>query len=110
MNSKRPMAYQVKIGIRAERDWANLLDQIHAGDSAAALKWYRGLKLGILSLEEMPNRCPVTRECDQLRHLLCGHKPHVYRVIYRVLEKENQVEVLHIRHGAREDFAGSEPR
>jgi Arc/MetJ-type ribon-helix-helix transcriptional regulator len=27
---------------------------------------------------------------DKLRHLLYGHKPHVYRVIYRVLEKKKQ--------------------
>ncbi len=29
------------------------------------------------------------------------HKPHLYRVIYGVLEKRKHVEVLHIRHGAR---------
>jgi prevent-host-death family protein len=70
-------------------------------NSDAALKWYRGFKQAILSLEEQPNRCPVTPENDKLRHLLYGNKPHIYRAIYRVLEKQKQVEVLHIRHGAR---------
>jgi mRNA-degrading endonuclease RelE of RelBE toxin-antitoxin system len=37
--------------------------------------------------------------------LLYGRKPHVYRVIYRVLEKQKRVDVLHIRHGARQDLA-----
>lgn len=41
--------------------------------------------------------CPVTPESDKLRHLLYGHKPHIYRAIYRVLEKQKQVEALHIR-------------
>jgi len=45
---------------------------------------------------------------DKLRHLLYGHKPHVYHVIYRVLEKKKQVEVLHIRHGARRKLKPSD--
>jgi len=96
------MAYVVDISFRAERDLAQLYRQIDAEYSDAALKWYRGLKQAILSLEEQPNRCPVTRQRDKLRHLLYGRKPHIYRVIFRVLEKQKRVEVLHIRHGARQ--------
>jgi mRNA-degrading endonuclease RelE of RelBE toxin-antitoxin system len=55
----------------------------------------------------MPNRCPATPENPRLRHLLYGRKPHVYRVIYRVLENEKRVNVLHIRHGARRKFKAS---
>ena len=60
-----------------------------------------GLKEAILSLEDHPNRSPTTPAKKQLRHLLYGHKPHVYRVIFLVLEKQKQVDVLHIHHGAR---------
>ena len=95
------MAYLVSLSSRAERDLARLYGEIHAGRSDAALKWYRGLKDAILSLEQQPNRCPVAPESGKLRHLLYGHKPHIYRAIYRVLEDRKQVEVLHIRHGAR---------
>jgi toxin ParE1/3/4 len=95
------MAYLVSITSRAERDLAQLYSQINAENSGAALKWYLGLKEAILSLEEHPSRCPAIRAKDKLRHLLYGNKPHVYRVIYRVLEKQKRVEVLHIRHGAR---------
>jgi toxin ParE1/3/4 len=102
------MAYLVNVTARAERDLAFLFAEINAGHSDAALKWYRGLKEAILSLEEHPNRCPVTRENANLRHLLYGHKPHVYRVIYRVLEKRKQVDVVHIRHGARRRFMASD--
>lgn len=108
MSSKPRMAYLVNITSRAERDFAHLYEEINATDSAAAWKWYRGLKQKILSLEKQPTRCPVTRENDELRHLLYGRKPHIYRVIYRVLERPKQVEVLHIRHGARRKFKASD--
>ncbi|MGA2720641.1 MAG: type II toxin-antitoxin system RelE/ParE family toxin [Candidatus Acidiferrales bacterium] len=98
------MAYQVKITSRAERDLALLYETIGAEHSRAALKWYLDLKENILSLEHHPNRCPIIGKKDRLRHLLFGNKPHVYRVIFRVLEKQKHVEVLHIRHGARRRF------
>jgi plasmid stabilization system protein ParE len=98
------MTYLVEITARAERDLANLYDELHVGDSQAALKWYVGLKRAVLGLESLPNRCPATHENPQFRHLLYGRKPHVYRVIYGVLEEEKRVEVLHIRHGARREF------
>src|SRR5262245_7040996 len=104
------MAYLVNVTARAERDLVLLFDAINAERSDAALKWYKGLKKAILSLEEQPNQCPETPENAKLRHLLHGHKPHVYRVIYRVTEKTKQVEVLHIRHGARQRFKRSEVR
>lgn len=100
------MAYLVNISARAQRDLAQIYRWINADDSDAAFKWYRGFKQAILSLEEQPNRCPVTLENDKLRHLLYGNKPHVYRAIYRVVEKQKQVDVLHIRHGARPGFKG----
>jgi plasmid stabilization system protein ParE len=102
------MAYLVKITIRAERDLAHLFEEIDAKYSDAALGWYRGLKDAILSLEEKPNRCPVTRKKDELRHLLYGHKPNIYRVIFRVVERRKWVEVLHIRHGSRRKIKASD--
>ena len=101
------MAYRVSIGPRAERDLEDLYAEIDAEDSAAAKRWYQGLTRTILSLRERPNRTPVTRESKRLRHLL-GKKPHVYRVIYRVIEKRRRVEVLHFRHGARRRFKRSD--
>jgi len=84
-----------------------LYEKIGAKASGAALKWYRGLKQAILSLEQNPNRNPLTPESNEFRHLLYGNKPHVYRVIYRVLEKPKHVQVLHIRRGARQQIESS---
>jgi len=102
------MTYQVNVAARAERDLVLVFDAINAEHSDAALKWYRGLKEAILSLEDQPNRCPETPENAKLRHLLYGTKPHIYRVIYRVTDKSKQVDVLHIRHGARQRFKRAE--
>ncbi len=52
------MAYIVSITLRAERDLADLYEEINAEDSAAAIKWYRGLKKGILSLSETAEPVP----------------------------------------------------
>ena len=103
------MAYLVSITFRAERDLAALYDEIDAGSSDAARRWYLGLKQAILDLEDHPYIWPVTHEAPRLRNILYGRKPHsVYRVIYRVLEKRKIIKVLHIRHGARSQFKPSD--
>jgi plasmid stabilization system protein ParE len=96
------MAYVVNITARAERDLKHLYQEIDAVNSAVARKWYQGLKKKILSLDKTPNRCLVTPENGELRHLFYGHKRNIYRVIYRIIGM--QVEVLHIRHGTRRRF------
>ena len=102
------MAYLVRIAARAERDLASLYQQINAPDSVAARRWYQGLKQAMMTLADRPNRCPVTPEKKTLRQLLYGQKPHLYRVIYRVNSRRRQVDVLHIRHGARRKFRASD--
>jgi plasmid stabilization system protein ParE len=101
------MAYVVDVTPHAERDLAGLYRQVNAEYSGTALEWYLGIKDAILSLEKHPNRCPVTRETDNVRHLLYGHKRNIYRVLYRVSEKQKRVEVLRIRHGARRQLKPS---
>ena len=96
------MAYVIKFTARAERDLRHPYQEIDGVNSAIAQKWYRGLKKKILSLDKQPNRCPVTPENGELRHLLYGHRRNIYRVIYRVIGM--QVEILHIRHGSRKRF------
>jgi toxin ParE1/3/4 len=102
------MAYRVKILPRALRDLSEIYRAIGARDFKAAFIWYSGLKEAIRTLSSNADRCPMTPEAPDLRHLLYGSKPHVYRVIYRVLERQNQVQVLHIRHGARQAFGADD--
>jgi len=100
--SKPNMAYAVRISSRAQRDLALLYNWIGADNSVAALRCYRGLKRAILTLEELPTR--GSRTPESLRHLLYGAKPHLYRIIYHIVEKQKHVEILHIRHGAWRAF------
>ena len=102
------MGYFVNLTARADRDLDDLYDEINAEYSDAALRWYVALTEAILKLEVQPQRCPLTPESDKFRHLLYGNKPHIYRAIYRVLEDEKQVLVLHIRHGAQSEFKPDE--
>lgn len=98
------MAYLVDIKPRAELDLGEIYEAVDAEHSGAAFRWFNGLERAVLTLEETPARCPATPEDRDLRHLLYGNKPHIYRVIYRITEKHNRVDVLHIRHGARQAF------
>ena len=102
------MAYLVKFMPRAERDMVGIFLAKDVEHSDAARNWYFGLQDAIFTLEEQPTRCPETPENNKLRQLLYGSKPHVYRIIYRILEKQKIVEVLHIRHGARKRLGLSE--
>ncbi|SRR5258708_6591609 len=104
------MAYLVSLTERALSDLAYLYEWIGAETNEAAIQWYIGLEEAIFSLEERPARCPVTPESKKYRHLLYGHKPHAYRGIYQVLEKQKEVVVLHIRNGAMRAFKPEELR
>lgn len=83
------------------RDLVDLYESSHADESAAALRWYRGLKRAILTLESHPARCARRTDIGGLRQLLYGRKPHAYRVIFHIHELRKLGDVLHIRHGAR---------
>jgi toxin ParE1/3/4 len=96
------MAFRVKETARAKRDLDRILKWLldeYAGDTG--LRWFRGMKAAIDSLEELPERCPLAPENAtfpfEVRHLLYGHKPHVYRVLFTI--RKNQVVILHVRHG-----------
>ena len=96
------MAYPVRIMPRAERDFVALYDALDVEHSDAAVRWFNGLQRAVFTLEVNPHRCPMTPENKNLRQLLYGRKPHVYRIIYRIVERPGEVQILHIRHGARD--------
>lgn len=79
------MAYRVELTVRARRDLDYLYEWVHAGESIAAAGWYNGLEKAVYRLEQLPRRCPVAPESRktgrQLRNLLYGRRPHVYRAI-----------------------------
>jgi toxin ParE1/3/4 len=97
------MEYVVELTERAARDLNALYKRISAAESIAAADWYNGLAQAVGSLERSPRRGPRAPESENakrfLRHLLYGKKPHVYRAIYEIDERQRIVRVLAIRHG-----------
>ena len=98
------MPYRVELTRRASRDLWHIFQHIRAEDSVQSFAWFNGLEAMVHSLDEHPGRGAITPESKKLRHLLYGNKPHIYRIIYRVKERTKKVQVLHIRHGARDEF------
>jgi plasmid stabilization system protein ParE len=102
------MAFRVEITVEAERDGKGILEWLaeqNAGE--AGLRWFQGLEKAIASLATFPLRCPLAPENAEfpfeVRNLLYGRRPHVYRVVFMM---ENQtVYILHIWHGRRKPVA-----
>ena len=103
------MAYLVRTMPRAERDLEAIFLYIQAESSAPASRWFEGLAEEIESLSEHPQRNPTIIEDPTLRHLLYGFKPHIYRIIYSIDPFRKIVNVIHVRHRARDAFKPGEP-
>jgi plasmid stabilization system protein ParE len=102
------MAFRVEITEEAERDAHGILDWLisqQAGETG--LRWFLGLEKAIASLATFPGRCPLAPESEafsfEIRHLLYGRRPHVYRVVFTV--ESETVYVLHIWHGRRKPIS-----
>jgi toxin ParE1/3/4 len=100
------MTYRVELAHRAIRDLEILYVEKNAAESQASARWYNGLEEAVYTLATHPYRCPAAPEARKVKrkllHLLYGKKPHIYRVIYEVDERQKTVWVLTIRHGARQ--------
>jgi plasmid stabilization system protein ParE len=99
------MTFRVETTAEAEHDADAILEWLlsqHAGD--AGKRWFLALQNAIASLAEFPERCPLAPENSvfqfEVRHLLYGRKPHVYRILFTI--DDHTVYVLHIRHGRRQ--------
>jgi plasmid stabilization system protein ParE len=106
------MTYRVELAHRAVRDLEILYVEKNAAESQAAARWYNGLEEVVYTLATHPYRCPAAPEARKVKrkllHLLYGKKPHVYRVIYEVDERQQTVWVLTIRHGAMRRLKASD--
>ena len=98
------MAYLVRTMPRAERDLEAIFEFIQAESSDLANRWFHNLIEAIQSLSEHPQRNPSTHEDLELRLMLFGNKPHIYRIIYSIDFSKKEVAILHVRHSARDAF------
>jgi toxin ParE1/3/4 len=104
------MAYLVRTMPRAERDLEAIFLYVQADSFAPASRWFEGLVEAIESLSEHPQRNPTIIEDPTLRHLLYGNKPHIYRIIYLIDPSRKIVDVIHVRHRARDAFEPGSPQ
>jgi plasmid stabilization system protein ParE len=100
------MAYRVSLSAPAEADAYAAFERILEAASIHAEKWLAGLFAAILSLKDMPVRCPLIPEADELgfpaRQLLYGKGRGVYRIIFDIREEERHVRILRIWHSSRD--------
>lgn len=106
------MTYRVEIAHRAARDLEILFVEKQAAESQTAARWYNGLEVAVCTLAQHPRRGSKSPEAKKLkrdiRHLLYGNEPHVYRIIYEIDERRQTVSVLTIRQGARRQLKPSD--
>jgi plasmid stabilization system protein ParE len=96
------MAFSVRQTAQADSDLDAILEWLLAREAGeAGLRWLNGLQESLQSLSESPYRCVIAPENSvfpfEVRQLLYGRKPHVYRVLFTV--DKDSVIILHIRHG-----------
>jgi len=99
------MAFRVETTARAKRDLNGILAWLLSQEAGeTGLRWFQGLREAVASLAHFPERCALAPENVwfpfEVRHLLYGHKPHLYRILFTI--KGNTVSVLHVRHGRRQ--------
>ena len=95
--------FEVIILPAAERDIGKIYAGISEFDADTAARWYNRLMEVIFSLDIFPEHCPLAPENKflktEIREIFHGRRQHKYRILFTV--SENEVHVLHVRHGAR---------
>jgi plasmid stabilization system protein ParE len=95
--------YQVIILPAAERDIGEAYEWLAEQDAEAAIRWYNRLLEVIFSLDTFPECCPHALESEflnsEIREIFHGRRQYKYRILFTM--SENEVHVLHVRHGAR---------
>jgi plasmid stabilization system protein ParE len=98
------MDFRVELSDQARNDVAAIYDWLQSQQAGGAgALWFVALRAAIASLANLPSRCPLAPENPdspvEVRQLLYGRRPHVYRILFAI--EGDTVQVLHIRHGRR---------
>jgi plasmid stabilization system protein ParE len=108
------MAYRVSLAAPAEADAYAAFERIRAAAPLHADRWLARLFEAILSLRNLPTRCPVIFEAKEIgfpaRHLLYGKGNGVYRIIFHIQDDDQHVRVLRIWHASRDAVTATDGR
>jgi len=95
--------WNVIVELPAQQDIAEAHLWLAEQAPKAADHWFDTIYETIGSLEIFPERCPLAPESEflnaEIREIFHGRRQHKHRILFTVIE--NEVHVLHIRHGAR---------
>ena len=104
------MKWNVIVELPAQQDIAAAHLWIAERDAEAADRWFESIYDTIGSLEIFPERAPLAPENKSLqrgiREIFHGRRHYKYRILFTVTE--NEVHVLHVRHGARRALGETE--
>jgi plasmid stabilization system protein ParE len=103
------MAFRVEIEPQAFEDLDSMAGYIKKKSSfAVAERWFNAVIDDISSLKDMPARCPIAPESEDLgeevRLLLHGRKNRTYKIYFAIhyeTSSTGTVRVFHVRHWAR---------
>ena len=97
------MTYRVIVLPGAESDIADAVSWIAEHSPVAAARWLEGIRQALITLSEVPSRCPVAGDDFGseviVRQLFYGRRRNRYRILFTV--KGDTVQILRVRHGAR---------
>ena len=95
--------WNVIVELPAQRDIAEAHGWLAEQAPEAADRWFDSVYDTIGSLEIFPERCPLAPESEflnsEIREIFHGRRLYKYRILFTA--SENEVHVLHVRHGAR---------
>src|ERR1022692_4943882 len=95
--------WNVIVELPAQQDIAEAQLWLAERNQEAADRWFDTIYDTIGSLEILPERAPLAPESKslhrQIREIFHGRRHYKYRFLFTVTEDE--VHVLHVRHGAR---------
>ena len=84
--------HQVIIHTDAINDLRKYYQRAYADAPVESTAWYRRLLATTKSLQRLPDRCPVARESSrvffEVRELLFGNRPNVFRILFTIDERQ----------------------
>lgn len=110
------MAFRVEIEPQAFDDLDQIANWIQLGSSfETAQKWFNGMMDAISTLREMPARCSLAPEAQELgyevRLLLHGRRNRTYKIYFDIrydTAADGVVRIFHVRHWARRPLTNEE--
>lgn len=95
------MDYRIKTTEFADTDIDQAVAHILLDSPSDALQWLEGIRTKMLTLRQMPQRCPLAPESQKIGRTLRVLLYHSHRIIFDVDEEQGIVRILRVWHSAR---------